>query len=93
MKQRKPRNIVYRDGLPWHKRAGRLWGDYPTCAEYIGCAPSSFPVWVWRHGIRTIKSGRHSLALKSDIDRVSGAALEDTSNGLASERLPFRARH
>lgn len=88
--KKQPRNVIYLDGLPWIKRAGRLWGDYKTCAEYIGCAPSSFAVYVWRHNIRTIKHGRKSLALKSDLDRISGAALEESPK--PSERLPFRAR-
>ncbi len=88
--KKQPRNVIYRDGLPWIKRGGRLWGDYKTCAEYIGCAPSSFAVYVWRHNIRTIKHGRKSLALKSDLDQKSGAATPEQSK--LSERLPFRGR-
>jgi len=33
---RPPRNLVEEDGLNWIKRAGRLWGTYRTCAEYVG---------------------------------------------------------
>lgn len=92
MKKRIPRNVLYLDGLPWIKRAGRLWGEYETCAEYIGCSPNSFPVYVWRHNIRTIKHGRKSLALKADLDRISGAAIDDAPKLPEGERLPFRGR-
>lgn len=71
---RRPRNLVEQDGLMWIKRAGRLWGDYKTCAEYTGIAPSSFATFVWRHNIKTIKYGRRSLASKLDLDMKSGAA-------------------
>jgi hypothetical protein len=86
-----PRNIVFVDGLPWIKRAGRLWGDYDVCSEYTGIARSSFPVFVWRHGVKTIRHGRIALALKSDLDEKSGAALQGAPK--LSERLPLRARH
>jgi hypothetical protein len=89
--KKQPRNVIYLDGLPWIKRGGRLWGDYSTCSEYIGCAPSSFPVWVWRHGVTTIKHGRKSLALKSDLDQKSGAVMQGPPK--LDERLPLRARH
>lgn len=92
MKKSKPRNVLYLDGLPWIKRGGRLWGDYDVCAEYTGCSRGSFAVWVWRHNIRTVKHGRQSLALKSDLDRLSGAVFDESSKLPASERLPFRGR-
>lgn len=90
MKKHKPRNVIFRDRLPFIKRAGQLWATCDVASEYIGCAPGSFPVYVWRHNIRTIKHGRNSIALKSDIDRVSGASLQESTE--QSERLPFRAR-
>ena len=71
--KRQPRNLVEEDGLMWISRAGRLWGNYKTCAEYMGIAPSSFATYVWRHNLRTIKYGRRSLASKEDLDRESGA--------------------
>ena len=88
---RRPRNIVEQDGLEWIKRAGRLWGDYKTCATYIGCAHSSFASFVWRHGIKTIKHGRKSLASKDELDRVSGAAEQNSTS--PAERIPLRKRH
>lgn len=72
----------------WVSRAGRLWGDYKTCAEYMGIAPSSFAAYVWRHNIKTIKYGRRSLASKSDLDRKSGAAQDDSN--VTSNQLPLR---
>lgn len=74
MKRRKLRNLVEADGVMWVPQAGQLWGDYKTCALYRGILPSSFPAYVWRHGIRTITYGRRKLASKEDIDRKSGAA-------------------
>ena len=70
---RKPRNLVTEDGLPWINRAGRLWGTYKTCAEYMGQAPGSFATYVWRHNLKTIKHGRWSLVSKEELDRKSGA--------------------
>lgn len=89
-KRRKPRNLFEEDGLLWVRRAGRLWGDYKTCATYIGCAHSSFASFVWRHGIKTIKHGRRSLVSKADLDRVSGAAEQNSTS--PSERIPLRQR-
>jgi hypothetical protein len=71
--KRRPRNLIEQDGLNWISQAGYLWGDYKTCAEYIGIAPSSFAQYVWRHGLRTIKYGRRSLVSKKELDRVTGA--------------------
>ena len=70
MNKRKPRNLVKQDGLMWVSRAGRLWGDYPTCAEYIGIAPGSFATYVWRHNLKTIKYGRQSLVCKLDLGKL-----------------------
>ena len=70
MKNTKPRNLVKQDGLFWISRAGRLWGDYPTCAEYIGIAPGSFATYVWRHSLKTIKYGRLSLVCKVDLGNL-----------------------
>lgn len=74
---RPPRNLVEEDGLKWVKRAGRLWGTYRTCAEYIGVNRSSFATYVWRHNLKTIKHGRRSLVSKDALDRVSGALADD----------------
>ena len=71
---RRPRNLVQQDGLPWIKRAGRLWGTYKTCAEYMGLKSSSFATFVWRHNLKSIKYGRRSLVSKDELDRKSGAA-------------------
>ena len=89
-KRKKPRNIVENDGLPWIKRGGQLWGTYDVCSEYTGVARSSFPVFVWRHGVKTIKHGRLTLASKKDIDQKSGAAQDDAI--AASSQLPLRSR-
>ncbi len=88
MKKRKPRNLAEQDGLMWRSRAGRLWGDYQTCAEYMGIAPNSFAAYVWRHSIKTIKSGRKTLASKDDLDKKSGAAQDDSN--VTSNQLPLR---
>ncbi len=74
VKKSKATNLVEEDGLMWRRRAGRLWGDYATCARYMGIAPSSFAAYVWRHNIKTIRHGRNSLASKLDLDMKSGAA-------------------
>ena len=74
---RRPRNLVKEDGLMWISRAGHLWGDYRTCSEYLGIAPSSFATYVWRHGIKTIRYGRKALASKLDLDKKSGALRDD----------------
>lgn len=74
---RRPRNLVEEDGLLWVKRAGRLWGNYKTCSEYMGIAPSSFATYVWRHNLKSIKHGRRSLVSKDQLDRESGAAAID----------------
>ncbi len=89
-KRRKPRSLFEEDGLLWVRRAGRLWGDYKTCATYIGCAHASFASYVWRHNIRTIKHGRLTLASKDDLDTKSGAADEDSTS--PAERIPLRKR-
>ena len=89
-KRKKPRNLVEQDGLMWIKRGGQLWGNYDVCSEYTGVARSSFPVFVWRHGVKTIKHGRLTLASKEDIDQKSGAAPNVPL--LPSERLPIRGR-
>ncbi len=89
MKKRKQRNVVEEDGLPWIRRGGQLWGTYDVCSEYIGCSRNSFPAFVWRHNIRTIKHGRRSLALKSDLDQASDASWEASQS---FEPLPRRAR-
>ena len=83
MEKRKARNLVEADGLLWIKRAGVLWGDYPTCAEYIGLAPGSFATYVWRHNFKTIKYGRRSLVRKDHLDKQSGAA----------DRIPIDSKH
>ena len=75
---RRPRNLVEEDGLMWIKRAGRLWGTYKTCAEYMGLKPSSFATFVWRHNLNSIKHGRRSLVSKEELDRKSGAKQVDT---------------
>lgn len=90
MKKQKPRNVIYLDGLPWIKRAGQAWGDYDVAAEYTGIARSSFPVFVWRHSIKTITHGRKKLVRKRDLDRVSGAISGAPLQ--VHERLPFRGR-
>lgn len=69
----RPRNLVQEDGLMWIKRAGRLWGTYKTCAEYMGLRPGSFATFVWRHNLKSIKHGRRSLVSKDELDRKSGA--------------------
>ncbi len=73
----RPRNLVKEDGLMWIKRAGRLWGTYKTCAEYMGLNPSSFATFVWRHNLKSIKHGRRSLVSKDELDRKSGAKQVD----------------
>lgn len=67
------KKFVVEDGFEWIPRAGQLWGTYDTCAEYCGGSRSTFPNYVFRHGIRTIKHGRFTLANKHDLDRKSGA--------------------
>lgn len=73
MKKRK-KNMVEEDKYFWFKKAGLLWGTYDTMSAYTGIARSSFPVYVWRHNIKTIKHGRFTLASKLDVDQKSGAA-------------------
>lgn len=90
MKKRKPKNLVEEDGLIWISRAGILWGDYTTCAEYIGLAPGSFATYVWRHNLRTIKYGRRSLVSKIDLDKRSGAV--DKVPVCSDGKLPLRRR-
>ena len=89
-KRKKPRNLVEQDGLMWIKRGGQLGGNYDVSTEYTVIARSSFPVFVWRHGVKTIKHGRLTLASKEDIDQKSGAAPNVPL--LPSERLPIRGR-
>ena len=88
-KRKKPRNLVEEDGLPWIKRGGQLWGTYDVCSEYTGVARSSFPVFVWRHGVKTIKHGRLTLASKEDLDQKSGAGWKVSPS--PRERIPRRA--
>ena len=76
---RRPRNLVQQDGLMWIKRAGRLWGTYKVCSEYMGLSPGSFATFVWRHNLVSIKHGRRSLVAKDELDRRSGAMSLDTS--------------
>ena len=91
MKRKKiARNVARVDGLPWVLRGGQLWGDYDVCSEYTGIARSSFPVFVWRHSIKTIKHGRKTLASKDDIDRKTGVVSDDTKP--TKEYLPIRGR-
>lgn len=85
-----PRNTIHLDGLPWIKRAGQAWGNYDVCAEYVGIARSSFPVYVWRHGLKTITHGRYKLVRKRDLDQVSGAISGEQLS--TSEQMPLRAR-
>ena len=74
---RQPRNLVEEDGLMWIKRAGRLWGTYKTCAEYMGLNPGSFATFVWRHNLNSIKHGRRSLVSKEELNRKSGALSQE----------------
>ena len=74
----------------WVSRAGRLWGDYPTCAEYIGIAQGSFATYVWRHNLKTIRYGRRSLVNKLDLDKRSGAV--DRVPVCSDGKLPLRGR-
>ncbi len=90
MKKQKPRNLVEADGLMWIRRAGILWGDYKTAAEYIGLAPGSFATYVWRHNLRTIRYGRRSLVSKIDLDKRSGAI--DKVPVCSDGKLPLRGR-
>lgn len=87
-----PRNLVMKDGLMWFSRAGQLWGDYKTAAEYIGCMPSSFPCYVWRHNLKTIKHGRKSLVSKQELDEKTGALMGATGPSVQFEYLPIRGR-
>lgn len=90
MKKRKQRNVLEEDGLPWIRRGGQLWGTYDVCSEYIGCSRSSFPAFIWRHGIKTIKHGRLTLASKKDLDLKSGTVHEVSPS--SSKQFLRRAR-
>ena len=65
--------IVTEDGFDWIQRAGQLWGDYRTCAEYVGMKSDSFAVYRYKHNLKTIKHGRKSMVRKSDLDQSTGA--------------------
>lgn len=65
--------VVIADGHEWIQRAGRLWGTYETCAEYLGMGQSSLANYVWRHNLKSIRHGRKALLNKTDLDRASGA--------------------
>lgn len=67
-------NLVLEDGYEWIQRGGKLWGTYDVAAPYSGNKRASFPNYVFRHDIKTIKHGRLTLVDKADLDRKSGAA-------------------
>ncbi len=67
-------NTVNQDGFEWIPRAGGLWADYKTGAEYNGITEGSMRNYVFRHRLKTIQFGRKKLVNKSDLDRVSGLA-------------------
>ena len=64
---------ISEDGFEWISRAGQLWGDYKTCAAYLGMKANSFVAFRWKHNLKTIKHGRRSLVRKSDLDKTTGA--------------------
>lgn len=65
---------IIEDGYEWIQRAGQLWGTYDTAADYCGMQRVSFPSFVCKHKMATIKHGRRSLVNKAELDRVTGAA-------------------
>ncbi len=67
-------NTVNQDGFEWIPRAGGLWADYKTGAEYNGITEGSMRNYVFRHRLQTIQFGRKKLVNKSDLDRASGLA-------------------
>ena len=90
MKNSKPRNLVKQDGLYWISRAEILWGDYETCAEYLGLVSKSFATYVWRHNLKTIKHGKCSLVRKDHLDKRTGAV--DRVPVCSDAKLPLRGR-
>ena len=64
---------VAEDGYEWIQRAGQLWGDYSTCASYIGMKRQSFTVYRYKHNLKTIRHGRKAMIRKSDLDQSTGA--------------------
>jgi hypothetical protein len=66
--------VIQQDGFPWIPRAGGLWADYKTGAQYQGIQnEAAFRNYVCRHELRTIRHGRRKLVNKADLDRLSGA--------------------
>jgi hypothetical protein len=65
-------NTVNQDGFEWIPRAGGLWVDFKTGAEYNGITEGSMRNYVFRHRLKTIQFGRKKLVNKADLDRASG---------------------
>lgn len=65
--------LVVADGFEWISRAGRLWGNYQTCAEYIGMTEGHTRNIVSQHHVPTIRHGRKALVSKDDLDQATGA--------------------